>query len=174
MNVNLVTRKFLAFKIILITLLISSCSINFYVPADSEASFSLHGGILATFKEDNQEFHVWVTSPDAIQQLLDLQQSKSHAPILYGRILAGPGIDNYNAPYNWHLDPEDVQIRNTPSKNCNIKVSDIEANVNYYINNVKYVCSQGAILVKVEDYRISEPHSLTADANSIIKTIQEN
>ncbi|MGE5224045.1 MAG: hypothetical protein ACM3PY_16520 [Omnitrophica WOR_2 bacterium] len=164
-----ITRKLLVIPFLLITFLLSSCSYSFLVPADPATSFSLQGGILATLKEGNQEFHVWVTNPDTIQQFLNLQRGESH--MIYGRILAGPGIDNYNAPYNWHLDSQDTQIRNTSNKGCDTKLSDLEANINYYINDVKYICSQGAVLVKVEDYRIPVPHTLTADTNSIRKLV---
>lgn len=174
MAVNHIARKLLAIYIIFITSLLSACSNSFFYPSDSGTSFSLQGGILATFRQNSQEFHVWVTNPDAIQQFLNLQQGESHSHFLYGRILAGPGVNNYNAPYNWHLDSQDTQIRKNPSKACNTKLSDIEANVNYYLKDVKYICLMTAVLVKVEDYRVPVPRILTADINSGKKSILEN
>jgi hypothetical protein len=58
-------------------------------------------GVLATFDVDGEQFRVWVTNPQTIQQILELEQGKSMANIPNGRILRGPGYQDHNTPWSW-------------------------------------------------------------------------
>jgi hypothetical protein len=57
-----------------------------------------------------QRFQVWVTNPETVQQILNLQQGKSDAAIPSGRILRAPGQGAHNVRWSWHMDPEDIQM----------------------------------------------------------------
>src|SRR5215218_6385721 len=71
---------------------------------------ALRGGALATFEVEGERFRAWTTNPKTIHDLHELQQGTSTANIPNGRILRGPGQAKHNAPYHWHLDPQDITM----------------------------------------------------------------
>jgi hypothetical protein len=113
----------------------------------------LRGGILATFDVVGEDFKVWVTNPATIQQILDLQSGTSDANIPSGRILRGPGKAKHNAPYTWHLDPQDIDMAEMTIEVCDAEPSYVEQNVAEFVDNVKRYCPWSAKLIAVEDFR---------------------
>ncbi len=114
---------------------------------------ALRGGVLATFDVVGDQFKVWVTNPEAIQQILDLRDGKSEANIPNGRILRGQGEANHNAPYAWHLDPQEIEMAEMTIEVCDAEPSYVEANVAEFVDNVKRYCPWSAKLVSVQDLR---------------------
>ena len=114
---------------------------------------STEGGILATFEVNDQEFNVWVTNPQTIQQILDLRDGKSQAGIPSGKILSGPGPADYNSPWTWHLDPQDIEMAEFTIEVCDAEPNYVEANVTEFVDVVKRYCPWTANLVSVQDYR---------------------
>jgi len=117
------------------------------------AGEDLQGGILATFKVEGEEFNVWITNVQTVQQILDLRDGKSQANIPNGPLLAGPGEGTHNEPWNWHLDPDATAMAENTIEVCDGLPSFVEANLNEWINNVGQYCPWSAALVKVEDFR---------------------
>jgi hypothetical protein len=58
----------------------------------------LDEGVLATFQVRDEQFRVWVTNPQTIEQIMALQVGDSTANIPNGRILQGPGPGAHNLP----------------------------------------------------------------------------
>ena len=96
---------------------------------------------------------VWVTNPQTLQQLLDLRDGKSSANIPNGRILRGPGQGDHNAPYSWHLDPEEIEMAEFTIEICDGRPSFVEANVGEFVDNVRRYCPWSARLVELQDFR---------------------
>ena len=120
---------------------------------DDDDDNALDGGVLATFDVVGEEFKVWVTNPATIEQILALEAGESQAGIPSGRILNGPGEDDHNAPWTWHLDPEDIEMAEMTIEVCDATPSYVEANVEEFVDVVQRYCPWSAQLVRVEDFR---------------------
>jgi hypothetical protein len=113
----------------------------------------LRGGVLLGFRVVGQPFAVWATNPRTIEQAFALSRSGGRSRIPVGRILRGAGQGNHNAPYSWHLDPDDIQLAEAAIEVCDGTPSFVEANVHYFVNDVKAYCPWAAELVRIDDYR---------------------
>ncbi|MGH2450206.1 MAG: hypothetical protein ACRDGE_02825 [Candidatus Limnocylindria bacterium] len=117
------------------------------------AAGGLRGGVLATFDVTGETFKVWVTNKATIQQLIDLRDGRREGGIPNGRILRGSGAGGHNAPWSWHLDPEDVHLADITMELCDGAPWYVEENVDEYVDNVQRYCSWAAELVGLEDLR---------------------
>lgn len=124
-------------------------------PADTAPTQAagLQGGVLATFDVDGETFKAWVTNPQTIDQLLALQAGESAANIPNGRLLDGPGQANHNAPWTWHLDPQDIEMAEVTVEVCDGRPSYVEENKAEFIETIGRYCPWGAKLVTLEDRR---------------------
>jgi hypothetical protein len=129
----------------MVVLLISACRVD--------TNDELQGGVLAEFQVIDETFKVWVTNPNTIQQLYDLQDGISQANIPNGRIHHGPGQANHNEPWSWHLDPEDIEMAEMTMELCDGALWFIEEEVNYFVETVQRFCPWEATLVSLEGFR---------------------
>jgi len=113
---------------------------------------ALRGGALATFEVEGERFRVWTTNPQTIHDLHELQQGTSTANIPNGRILRGPGRASHNAPYHWHLDPQDITMAEVAIEVCDGLPSYVEENVDEFVERVGRYCPWAATLVELRDY----------------------
>jgi hypothetical protein len=120
---------------------------------DDDDDDALDGGLLATFDVVGEEFKVWVTNPTTIEQILALEAGESSANIPNGRILRGAGEDDYNTPWSWHLDPEDIEMAEMTTEVCDAAPNYVEDNVDEFVDVVQRYCPWSAELVAVEDFR---------------------
>jgi hypothetical protein len=120
---------------------------------------ALRGGALATFEVEGERFRVWTTNPQTIQDLRELQQGTSTANIPNGRILRGPGQASHNAPYHWHLDPQDIAMAEVAIEVCDGLPSYVEENVEEFVERVGRYCPWAARLAELRDYtgRVDQP-----------------
>jgi hypothetical protein len=123
------------------------------VPTDVPGNAQLGDGLLATFDVDGERFRVWVTNLETIQQILDLQAGNSQASIPNGRILRGPGLGGHNLPWNWHLDPERIEMAEMTIELCDGLPSYVNENVEEFVVVVGRYCPWSAQLVEVRDLR---------------------
>jgi len=70
----------------------------------------LTGGVLATIGDGGESFRVWVTNPAAAQLLVDAWNGAAPFEMITGPLRRGAGDAAHNAPWSWHLDPEQVQV----------------------------------------------------------------
>jgi hypothetical protein len=149
------------FALLLSIILITACAapvpaatpVPTTVPTTAPTPNPLAGGILATFELNDQEFRVWVTNPDTIQQILDLRDGKSGDNIPNGKILRGPGPGDYNAPWSWHLDPQEIEMAFATMEVCDAEPNYVEENVDEFVDVVTRYCPWSAKLISVEDFR---------------------
>jgi hypothetical protein len=111
------------------------------------------GGVLATFEVGGEQFRVFVTNPSAIGQLFALQSGQSFANIPNGKIRRGAGVGRHNAPYTWHLDPEEIELAALTTEVCDGRPSYVQDNVGEYVDVVGRYCPWGAKLIALEDRR---------------------
>lgn len=137
----------------IVCLLVAVVALAGCAPSATVTPNPLAGGVLATFDVQGQCFRVWVTNPETIRQVLELQAGKSRATIPNGRILRGAGQANHNAPWSWHLDPQDLEMAEITIELCDGSLTFVEENLAEFVDNVGRYCPWGAELVGVEDYR---------------------
>ncbi|MFU8771007.1 MAG: hypothetical protein ACNA8H_01170 [Anaerolineales bacterium] len=143
-------------KLLKRSILIFSVSIlmfSFITACSPDESNELQGGVLAEFEVVGDTFKVWVTNPDTIQQLYDLQDGVSQANIPNGRIHHGPGQADHNEPWSWHLDPQDIEMAEMTIELCDGALWFIEEEIDYFVETVQRFCPWEAGLVSLEDYR---------------------
>jgi hypothetical protein len=116
-------------------------------------TLQLKGGVLATFNVEGQQFKVWIKNPEAIKAVYALKAGTSTANIPNGRIRAGAGTGNHNAPWLWHLDPNDIEFADATIELCDATPSYIQQNLRAFIREVGNYCPWLAELVSVQDYR---------------------
>lgn len=116
-------------------------------------SDDLRGGVLATFDVSGQRFKAFVTNAQAIADLFALRDGRSTASIPNGRVLRGRGAGDHNAPYDWHLDPNDIQMAGATIELCDGSPSYVQANIGEYVDVIGRYCPWGASLVSIQDYR---------------------
>ena len=131
------------------------------VPPNPPPIDDLAGGVVATFKTEGigpdqkpftEAFSVWVTNPQTINDLFDMQAGIGANRHVNGRILEGPGQGEHNAPYSWHLDPDDVHLADLSIEVCDGRPSFVEDNLDAYLAIERY-CPWGARLDSIQDFR---------------------
>ena len=112
----------------------------------------LHGGALVTFQVSGEEFRVWVTNDQTIEQLFELKDGTSMANIPNGALHSGPGVADHNAPWLWHLDAENIQMAEATIEVCDGRPSLVDALLEDYLAVGRF-CPWGASLVDIDDRR---------------------
>lgn len=120
-------------------------------PSDPDGS--LAGGVVATFAVGSDQFKVWITNPSAIARVMALSRGEGGGSIPNGRLRRGPGRAAHNAPFSWHLDPEDIQVVEFTIELCDGNPTYVEANVPEYADRIGRYCPWGATLISVKEYR---------------------
>jgi hypothetical protein len=130
-------------------LVVSACG----SPASPSPDDALKGGVVATFAVGSETFRVWIRNTNAIDQVLALQRGTSTESIPNGRLRVGAGQGGHNAPFSWHLDPDDIQMAGATIEICDGTPSYIEAHRDEFIAQVNRYCPWGARLLGVVDHR---------------------
>jgi hypothetical protein len=112
----------------------------------------LTGGILVSFRVSGEEFRVWVTNESTIEQILSLRDGTSAASIPNGALHQGAGQSDHNAPWTWHLDPEDLEMAELAIEVCDGRPSLVESLLDDYLTVGRF-CPWGAELGEVRDLR---------------------
>lgn len=115
----------------------------------------LQGGVLAEFNVGDERFGVWVTNPETIQELRDVQEGLSQATIPNGRVRRGPGQGEHNAlfSWSWHLDPEDIHMAEATMELCDGAPHFVEEEIDYFVDTVGRYCPWNAELDGLQDFR---------------------
>lgn len=114
------------------------------------APSGLKVGLVATFDVDGERFRVWVTNPFSVHAITRVHGGTSTAFIPNGRVREGPGQADYNAPWSWHLDPEDTGMDHFTAEVCNATPSQVERNLDHFVRVVGRYCPWRAELIHVE------------------------
>ncbi|MFW6151004.1 MAG: hypothetical protein ACOC6A_05660 [Chloroflexota bacterium] len=113
----------------------------------------LDGGVVATFEVQNARFRAFVVNEQAIEELYALQRGESRANIPVSRLERGPGAGMHNAPWSWHLDPQQFGLAEMTIEVCDGTPQFVEEELDYWLDQVGQYCPWSAELVGIEDYR---------------------
>jgi len=98
--------------------------------------------MLATFDVQGERFTVFVTNPEVIAELTDDWTEGMNNKLPSGKLLRG--AKDYNQPWNWYIDSEDIEMIYPEQGACNTTPSQIEANLDYYVDSIGRFCPSGA------------------------------
>ena len=104
-----------------------------------------------TFQVIDETYSIFITNKETIEQVFAVQRGESRATIPSGRIVSGSVP--YNQPWSWHIDSEEVGMAEFTIELCDGKPSQVEANLDYWVDTVRFFCPWSAKIVKVEDFR---------------------
>jgi hypothetical protein len=92
-----------------------------------------------------ERFRMGLSSEAQIAQATALLASGAENNV-HGTVRRGSG--RFNAPYSWHLDPESITFPDLTMEICDGRPqSDVESDVGYWVDTVKYYCPWGAKIV---------------------------
>lgn len=111
----------------------------------------LSGGVLVTFDVVGERYSIFITNNNTIEQVLALHKGESKATIPSGRLVKG--TVSYNEPWSWHIDSEDIHMAEITIELCDGTPSQIEDNLDYWLETVQRFCPWSARIVKIEDFR---------------------
>jgi hypothetical protein len=113
-------------------------------------SENLEGGILVTFDVVGEEYGIFITNEETIADVLAVQNGQSQATIPSGLIV--DGALSYK-PWSWHIDSEDIHMAEFTIELRDGTPSQVEENLDYWLDSVKRFCPWGAEIVEIKDYR---------------------
>jgi hypothetical protein len=112
---------------------------------------TLYGGLLVTFDVVGEEYSIFITGEAAIEQVFAVQRGESEATIPSGRLITGSVF--YNEPWTWHIDPEDIHMAEVTIELCDGTPSQVEDNLDYWLETVERFCPWSAEIVEIQDLR---------------------
>jgi hypothetical protein len=124
--------------------------IIFILPACRSTS-GLERGVLITFDVSGGSYSVLFKNPGAIAEVLAVSRGESHAYIPNGKLIRGQLP--YNLPWKWHIDPEDVNMAEITVELYDGLPSDVENDLDYWVDTVKRFAPWNAKITAVQDYR---------------------
>jgi hypothetical protein len=112
---------------------------------------SLSGGVLVTFDVVGEEYSTFIANKETIEQVYAVQRGESQARIPSGKLLKGSVP--YNEPWSWHVDSDDIQMVEVAIELCDGTPSQVEANLDYWVNTVQRFCPWSATIQDIVDFR---------------------
>jgi hypothetical protein len=112
---------------------------------------SLSGGILVTFDVVGEKYSVFIINQETISNVFAVKEGKSQATIPNGLLVRGG--TSYNAPWSWHIDPEDIHMADMTIELSDGTPSQVEDNLEYWLNTVKRFSPWSAKITNIEDFR---------------------
>jgi hypothetical protein len=117
----------------------------------SGSELSLSGGILVTFDVGAESYSVFVTNEETIEDVFAVRRGESEATIPSGRLVRG--LVDYNEPWTWHIDSEDIVMAELTIELCDGLPSHVEDDVDYWVNTVERFCPWSAKIAEIRDFR---------------------
>lgn len=108
-------------------------------PARPEAVFRV-----LSSAESGETFHVVLRDPRRIAEAESLV-GQGNRKIVNGRLARGDG--GFNQPWSWHMVPGTVELPDTAIELCDGHPSDVEADLDYWIDTVGRFCPWGSEIV---------------------------
>jgi hypothetical protein len=105
------------------------------------------------FEVTGETYRIWVRNEETIHELFMLQQGERVGGIPNGSLLPGPGPGLHNAPWSWHVDPDDVHLADFTIELCDGWPGFVEDELDYWLDTVGQFCPWSAELVDLTDYR---------------------
>jgi hypothetical protein len=134
--------------------LLPACADQF-APTPTATTFPdlLVDGVVATFDTPEGEFSLFTTNESAIEALFRLQGGDTSATIPSGVLVPDSGAGEHNAPWSWHLHRQTIQLVDTAPVLCNGTVTQVEEDLENWLQNIRRFCPSNAELLEITDYR---------------------
>jgi hypothetical protein len=110
-----------------------------------------NGGLYATFKVGEEQFHASITNPDGMAEARALWAGTSNARIPNAPLICSP--EDWNSPWSWHMDPESLRFAEAAIEVCDGTPSYVEANCATF--GVGRYCPWGAEMTELRDCGVS-------------------
>ena len=139
-------RRFFSFWIstaALVGILVAGCG-------EDPVSEPLSDGVMATFIASNDTFKVWITNAQARADVVAVWNGTSTKTIPDGKLNGGPGILEYNVPWAWHIDQDNIQMVATAAEECDGTPSEVQADLDEWVNEKGRFCPGGSRLIFLE------------------------
>lgn len=97
-----------------------------------------------------ERFTVYITNAVAAAKARDILAGRAPQQIVTGNLVYGNGGFNFdgNICYSWHMDPAKVSFAEFTVELCDGRpLSDVEADVTYWVERVGYYCPWSGRLV---------------------------
>lgn len=104
---------------------------------------------VATFvvEVSGEEFRVQVTS-ETQAEAFRARMASGVEGVVSGALISGSG--GINSPWKWHLDATTVHVSDMAIELCDGRPSMVDAELAYWLNNVRQFCPWGAKVVREE------------------------
>ncbi len=111
----------------------------------------LSGGILVTFDVADEQYSIFVTNNETIEEVFAVQRGESQANIPNGLIVEGTVF--YNQPWSWHIDSEDIHMAEMTIELYDSLPSFVESELDYWLETVHRYAPWSATIKAIEDFR---------------------
>ncbi len=110
----------------------------------------LSDGVLGTFVAKGDTFDVWITNAQARADVVAVWNGTGTKTIPSGKLNLGPGTLAYNQPWSWNIDQDDIQMVAAAADECNGTPSEVEADLDGWINGKGRFCPGDSKLIFLE------------------------
>lgn len=97
------------------------------------------------FEVSGEQFRAQVTSEEQAEALRARLAAGTEG-VISGKLVSGSG--GINAPWKWHLDATTVHAADLAIELCDGRPSMIDADLAYWLNNVRQYCPWGAKVIR--------------------------
>jgi hypothetical protein len=111
----------------------------------------LSGGILVTFDVVSEQYSIFITNNETIEEVFAVQRGESQATIPNGLIVEGAVF--YNQPWSWHVDSEDIHMVEMTIELYDGLPSFVENELEYWLESVHRYAPWSATIRAIEDFR---------------------
>jgi len=111
----------------------------------------LSGGILVTFDVAGDQYSIFVTNNETIEEVFAVQRGESQATIPNGLIVGGAVF--YNQPWSWHMDSQDIHMAEMTIELYDGLPSFVESELEYWLETVHHYAPWSATIKAIEDFR---------------------
>lgn len=102
------------------------------------------GGQSFVIEVSGEQFRIQATDPPTIAEL-ERRRQEGIEGVVIGDLVSGDG--GFNDRWSWHLDPPSVRAPDLAIELCDGRPSMVEADLTYWLNQVKAFCPWGATVV---------------------------
>lgn len=93
----------------------------------------------------SEQYHVRIDNPLMATKARRMMTGAEPHQIVAGEVARGNG--GFNTGYSWHIKPGTVSFADQAIEVCDGRPSDIEGDIDYWVDNVKRYCPWGARFV---------------------------
>ena len=124
--------------VLLAALALAGCNDNFGV--NTGGTFVVAVG--------SEQFRVRIDNALLASQARRMMTGATDAKIINGELARGDG--GFNTGYGWHMKPGTIQFADATIELCDGRPSDVQKDINYWVDTVKRYCPWGGRFIREE------------------------